>query len=99
MSELYIVTISKTLVLVKVFRTKKAIANGIKYPGQITVRREIRTHCPWVTDRRFYKPGDYINLYWNGYLFIEKTVYEGMLDNLQKGWRKVEAETEVLLGL
>jgi len=75
-------------VFVKIYKTKKAEANKVRYPGTKMVRTFISLHCPYV------KNYEEVTLYWTGQTFIEGTEYELKLANLQKQWRKKQAESK-----
>jgi hypothetical protein len=95
--KLHILTIGEITVLVKVYKSKRAIAANVGYPGPARVRREIIEHHSWVEDRRMYKPGDFLVLYWTGRLFVEKSEYDLRIDNLQKQWQKRRAKREAIV--
>jgi hypothetical protein len=88
----HVLTVDNITVLVKVYKSKRAIAANVQFPGPSRVRREIKERYPWVKDRRLYKAGDTLVLYWTGRLFVEKSEYDGRIENLQKRWLKVADE-------
>lgn len=90
----HVLTIDGITILAKVFLSKKAIANNVCFPSPAKVKKEIKQHHLWVLDRRMYKPGDMITLYWTGSLFVEKSEYDGRIDNLSKRWLKIQHERE-----
>jgi hypothetical protein len=71
-----------------VYKSRKAIANKVNFPGPAKVRHEISMRCPWV--RNF---GE-VTLYWTGQIFIEKSEYDIKLANIQKRWLKNQAERD-----
>jgi hypothetical protein len=76
-------------VFVKIYKTKKAEANKVRYPGTAMVRTFVCLHCPYV------KNYEEVTLYWTGRTFIEGTEYELKLANLQKHWLKNQAERDI----
>jgi hypothetical protein len=71
-----------------VYKSKRAIADNVRFPGPAKVRKEISEHHRWLENN-----GE-ITLYWTGQLFVEKSEYEGRLENLQKQWQKRRAKRD-----
>jgi hypothetical protein len=74
-------------VFANVYKSKRAIAAKVHYPGPSRVRREIMEH-------HRVKHNGQITLYWTGRLFVEKSEYDGRLENLQKQWQKMRAKRD-----
>jgi hypothetical protein len=73
---------------VKVYKTKKAIADKVHFPGPAKARKYMTCFSASVNNH------EEVTLYWNGKELISKAEYDFKLDCLQKHWLKVQAERD-----
>jgi hypothetical protein len=76
-------------IFVQVYKTKKAIADKVRYPNIGKVRKYIEFYA------YHFKDNDEVTLYWNGTDIIDKVLYEGKIDNLSKRWQKNRGRTRI----
>ena len=75
-------------IFVKVYKTRRAIADNARYPNIGRVRKYMEFYAI------LFRNNETVTLYWNGHELIDQVEYEGKLANLQKRWLKVQAERD-----